>query len=272
MAPPCSFRGRGSRSMRLATWNVNGLRSRLDFVLDWLAARRPDVVGLQEIKLDDDQFPYLAFEAAGYHATVHGQKAWNGVAILSRQPARVTTVGLPGQAALGARFLTASIGEIGFTTLYVPNGKTVGHEDFPRKLAWLDALAAHLATDHDPARPLVVCGDFNVCPTALDTWDEAGMRGEIFHTDAERARIAALADWGLVDAFRETHPSERAFSWWDYRGGAFHRGQGLRIDLLFVTRALRIGVRSATIDREYRKKKGDLIPSDHAPMLVDLDL
>ena len=256
--------------VRLATWNVNGLRSRLGFVLHWLAARRPDVVGLQELKLEQDQFPRLAFEAAGYRAVVQGQKAWNGVAILSREPAEVEQVGLPGQEAAGARLLTASIAGLSFTTLYVPNGKDVDHEDFPRKLAWLDALAEHLAARRDPVRPLVVCGDFNVCPTALDTWDEAGMRGEIFHTTEERARIAGLLEGGLHDVFRETHPGERVFSWWDYRGGAFHRGQGLRIDLLLATSPALARVRSATIDREYRKKQGDLIPSDHAPMLVDL--
>jgi len=256
--------------MRLATWNVNGLRSRLDFVLDWLAARRPDVLGLQELKVEDDQFPYLAFEAAGYRAIVHGQKAWNGVAILSREPARVVTTGLPGQQALGARLLTASIGDLAFTTLYVPNGKDIGHEDFPRKLDWLAALAEHVRTRHDPGRPLVVCGDFNVCPTELDTWDEAGMRGEIFHTAEERARFGRLLDWGLSDVFRAVHPTERAFTWWDYRGGAFHREQGLRIDFVLATAPVLAVVRSVTIDREYRKKKSEKIPSDHAPVLVDL--
>jgi exodeoxyribonuclease-3 len=256
--------------MRLATWNVNGLRSRLLLVLDWLSARGPDIVGFQEIKLGDEQFPHLAFESVGYRAVVHGQKAWNGVAILSREPARVEQVGLPGEEEAGARLLTASVGPIAFTNVYVPNGKSVHHADYPRKLAWLASLHAHVAERHDPSRPHVVCGDFNVCPTALDTWDEAGMRGEIFHTDAERAAIARLADLGLGDAFREVHPGERLFSWWDYRGGAFHRGQGLRIDLLFVTRSLH--VRSATIDREYRKKRGGLVPSDHAPVLVEVDI
>jgi len=256
--------------VRLATWNVNGLRSRLDFVLHWIAARQPDVVGLQELKLEQDQFPRLAFEAAGYRAVIHGQKAWNGVAILSKHPAEIEQVGLPGQEAAGARLLTAVIAGLRFTTLYVPNGKDVEHDDFPRKLAWLDALASHLTARTDPAQPLVVCGDFNVCPTALDTWDEEGMRGEIFHTVQERARIAGLLEGGLRDLFREAHPGERAFSWWDYRGGAFHRGQGLRIDLVLATPAVLARARSVTIDREYRKRRGDLIPSDHAPVLVDL--
>ena len=257
--------------VRIATWNVNGLRSRLDFVLHWLAARQPDVVGLQELKLEHDQFPRLAFEAAGYHAVVHGQKAWNGVAILSRVPAEVEQVGLPGQEAAGARLLTAEVSGLSFTTLYVPNGKDVDHPDFPRKLAWLDALADHLAAGCDPAHPGVVCGDFNVCPTPLDTWSEERLAGSIFHTAEERSRIARLGRNGWLDLFRETHPGERAYSWWDYRGGAFHRGQGLRIDLLLATEPVRTRVRAATVDREYRKKKDQRIPSDHAPVVVDLE-
>jgi exodeoxyribonuclease III len=254
----------------LATWNVNGLRARLELVLHWLAARKPDVVGLQELKLDGDQFPRLAFEAAGYRAAVHGQKAWNGVAILSREPAEVEQVGLPEHEAAGARLLTGAIAGLSFTTLYVPNGKGVAHEDFPRKLAWLDALVSHVAGKRDPTRPQIVCGDFNVCPSGLDSWDEERLRGEIFHTPQERERIAALLDGGLRDVFREVHPEERKFSWWDYRGGAFHRGQGLRIDLILATPEILSRVRSATIDREYRKKQAGLVPSDHAPVLVEL--
>jgi exodeoxyribonuclease III len=254
----------------LATWNVNGLRARLDFVLHWLAARKPDVVGLQELKLDGEQFPRLAFEAAGYRAIIHGQKAWNGVGILSREPAEVEQVGLPEQEPAGARLLSANVQGLSFTTVYVPNGKGVGHEDFQRKLAWLDALVAHLPAKRDPTRPQIVCGDFNVCPSGLDSWNEELLRGQIFHTPEERSRVAALLEGGLRDLFREVHPDERAFSWWDYRAGAFHRGQGLRIDLLLATPEILSRVRSATIDREYRKKQAGLVPSDHAPVLIEL--
>jgi len=257
--------------MLLATWNVNGMRARLEFVLRWLEERRPDVVGLQELKVVDDRFPRAEIEAAGYHVATHGQKAWNGVAILSRTPLEVTRVGLPGQDEFGARMLTAEVGGISFTTLYCPNGKGVEHADFPRKLAWLDALASHFASEHDPARPVALCGDFNVCPAALDTHDEAKLRGTIFHTDDERARFRRLLDWGFHDAFRERHPDLKAFSWWDYRGGSFHRDRGLRIDFMLATPPLMARVGAATIDREFRKKLDGMTPSDHTPVMVELD-
>ena len=252
--------------MRIATWNVNGLRARLDFLLAWLAERAPDVVGLQELKLADGHFPYAELEKVGYHAGVHGQKGWNGVAVLAREPIEVAQCGLPGQEAMGARLLTARSAGLAFTTVYVPNGKHVGHEDFPRKLDWLDALATHL----EAAGSAVLCGDFNVCPAPLDSWNEAALHGQIFHTDDERARVRHLLDAGWVDLFRDRHPGVQAFSWWDYRGGAFHRRQGLRIDLLLATVPVRARVRAVEIDREWRKKKDGLTPSDHAPVWADL--
>ncbi len=257
--------------MRIATWNVNGLRARLDFVRAWLREREPDVVGIQELKTTDEQFPLAELEAEGYHALVHGQKSWNGVAVLSREPAERTQQGLPGQEDFGARLLTARLGELSFTTVYVPNGKSVDHDDYPRKLAWLDALAEHFASKHAPADPVVLCGDFNVTPTALDTWNEAKLAGRVHHTDAERERIRRLEAWGLRDAFRERHPEVQAFSWWDYRGGAFHRGQGLRIDLLLATPPVLERLRRVEIDRDWRKKHEGLTPSDHTPVWADLD-
>jgi exodeoxyribonuclease-3 len=257
--------------MRIVTWNVNGLRARLDFVLHWLRDRQPDVVGLQELKLADDQFPHAALESAGYRAVTHGQKAWNGVAIVSRMPVEVTQEGLSGQEERGARLLTARVGGLSFTTVYVPNGKSVEHEDFERKLAWLDSLLEHLRAEHSPTEPVVVCGDLNLCPAALDSWDERRFAGSIFHTDGERERFRRLLEWGLCDVFREQHPQTQAFSWWDYRGGAFHREQGLRIDFLLATASVTARVRSAEIDRDYRKKKNGLTPSDHAPVVADLE-
>lgn len=259
--------------MRIATWNVNGLRARLEFLRIWLRERRPDVVGLQELKLSDEQFPHAEIEKEGYRASSHGQKSWNGVAILSRDglETRVTQTGLPGQEELGARLLTAEVGGISFTTVYVPNGKAVSHADFPRKLAWLDALSRHFREHHDASRPLVLCGDFNVVPAAIDSWNEAGLAGQVFHTEEERKRFGAFLDWGFVDAFREQGPEEQAFSWWDYRGGAFHRGHGLRIDVLLATRAVMKRVRHVETDREFRKKQDGHTASDHAPVWADLD-
>jgi exodeoxyribonuclease-3 len=257
-------------AVRIATWNVNGLRARLALVLHWLHARQPDVVGLQELKLTDDQFPHPAFEDAGYRAVAHGQKGWNGVAILSREPFEVTQRGLPGQEDAGARLITAAVAGLSFTTIYCPNGKNVDHEDFPRKLVWLDTLRKHLHVHGGADAPVIVCGDFNLCPGPLDTWNEEAFRGAIFHTDAERSRFASLLACGLHDVFRERFPDTRAFSWWDYRAGAFHRGMGLRLDLLLATAPVAARVRAIEIDRAYRKKTDGLAVSDHAPVIADL--
>jgi len=257
--------------MRIATWNVNGLRARQEFLLAWLRARDPDLVALQELKLPGPQFPHDLFAQAGYHALVHGQKSWNGVAVLAKEPLAPVQVGLPGQEEGGARLVTANVEGLVFASLYCPNGKHTGHDDFARKLAWYDALADHLAAQQRADAPLVLGGDFNVCPSALDSWDEDGLAGQIFHTDAERARFRRLLDWGLRDLFREKNPELQAFSWWDYRDGAFHRGHGLRIDFLLGTLPVLARVKSVTIDREWRKKQQGLTASDHAPVIAELD-
>ena len=256
--------------MRIATWNVNGLRARLEFLVLWLRERRPDLVGLQELKLTEDQFPHALLEAEGYRAVVHGQKAWNGVAILSRRPVTVTQKGLPGHEEFGARLITADMEGLSFTTIYCPNGKDVGHPDYPRKLAWFEALATHLRELHRPDRPAVLCGDFNICPAPIDSWNEDLLRGSIFHTPEERARFAAIVEGGLLDLFRRLHPEARSFSWWDYRAGAFPRNQGLRLDLLLATRDIAARLQAVEIDRDYRKKKDDRTPSDHAPVFADV--
>ena len=174
--------------MRVATWNINGLRSRQALLVHWLAARKPDVVALQELKLTDAQFPRAELEAQGYHAVVHGEKGWNGVAILARKPLESVQIGLPGTD-FGARFASARVEGLTVASVYCPNGKSVGHADFPRKLAWYDALAAHWAASHPPDEPALLCGDFNVCPGALDSWNEAGLRGRDL---PQRGRARAL--------------------------------------------------------------------------------
>ncbi len=258
--------------MRIATWNVNGLRSRIEFILHWLAARQPDVVGLQELKLTDEQFPYDEFEAAGYRAAVYGQKAWNGVAILSREPGEVTQRGLPSEDDFGSRLVTARFGDLSFTTVYCPNGKNLDHEDFPKKLDWYDSLAAHWASTQGEGAPAVLCGDFNICPTDLDSHHSPTRTAErIFHTAAERQRFGRLLDTGLSDLYRNRYPEERMYSWWDYRGGSFHRNLGLRIDFILGTGTVADRLRDVVIDRDYRKKKDGLTASDHAPVYADLD-
>jgi exodeoxyribonuclease-3 len=256
----------------VATWNINGLRARLDFLLHWLNARKPDVVGLQELKLTDEQFPQLELQAAGYRAVTHGQKSWNGVAVLTRQPATIVQRGLPGRDEDGSRLVTVTIGELSYTSLYVPNGKFVSHEDFPKKLVWLDALVKHLQHAVVPGTLHVVGGDFNVVPEPIDSWNEELLAGHIFHTQEERKLVRALLDAGLCDLFRAKNPELQTFSWWDYRAGAFHKRQGLRIDLLLGTPEVLARTRSVEIDREYRKKKDGLIASDHAPVIADIDL
>jgi len=263
--------------VRIATYNVNSLGARLELVLQWLRARQPDVVCVQELKLEDAAFPHAALEGDGYAAFTHGQQAWNGVAILVRKaafdtPVEVVQRGLPGQEDFGARLVSVRVGEWLATSVYVPNGKTIAHADFPRKLAFLDSLAEHLAQTHAAhPGPAVVGGDFNLCPRDLDSWDPAGHAGHIFHTDDERSRFGAILERGMVhDLFRRVSPTEQAFSWWDYRGGCFHKKMGLRIDFLLGNEAVAARTTSVVVDREWRKKKGDLVPSDHAPVVAEI--
>jgi len=257
--------------LRVATWNINGLRARIDFVLHWLRQRQPDVVGLQELKLTDEQFPHDVFEAEGYHAVSYGQKSWNGVAILSRQPAIVTQRGLPGEDAYGSRLITADVGGISFTTIYLPNGKSIEHADYSLKLRWVESLRKHFDAAHNADQAAILCGDFNIVPEPIDSWSEDRHTGLILHTDDERQRYRAVLDWGFHDLFRQQYPDEQQFSWWDYRGGAFHRKQGLRIDFLLGTKSIVERLKSVEIDREFRKKLEGLTASDHAPVIADIE-
>ena len=261
--------------MKIATWNVNGLRARLDYLLMWLSDRQPDVVGLQELKVTDELFPHDAFESLGYKAVTHGQKSWNGVAVLSRLPIEWVESGLPGESDFGSRLIRARVGSgedvLDFTTLYCPNGKNTDHDDFPRKLAWFDSLRAWAADVVSANENAVLCGDFNIVPSALDSWNDDEFAGSIFHTEVERDRMKALADLGLSDLYRELLPDEQAFSWWDYRGGAFHRKHGLRIDFILGTNRVVERLKSVEIDRDYRKKKEGLTASDHAPVIAVID-
>ncbi|MCY4429600.1 MAG: exodeoxyribonuclease III [Rhodospirillales bacterium] len=256
--------------MRIATWNVNGVRARMEFIAHWLERRAPDVVGLQELKVSDADFPHEEFATLGYQAVAHGEKAWNGVAVLSREPAEADVRGLPDREDNGARLLRVRVAGLDFATVYCPNGKTLEHPDYRMKLAWFDALRDYLS-GIDPESAFVIGGDYNIVPTALDCWQGEAADGSIFCTGEERARYRSLIDLGLTDLFRHLHPDEQKFSWWDYRGGSFYRGMGLRIDMLLGTAAVASRVRRVEIDREYRKKKDGLTASDHAPVFADLD-
>lgn len=260
--------------MRLCTWNVNSLPARLDFVLDFLQTHQPDVVCLQELKVENEAFPHLAFAQLGYVALTHGQPQWNGVAVLVRraldsQP-RIVQRGLPGAESYGARLLTVAVAGISVSSVYVPNGKSLSHPDFKLKLAFLEKLRDYAAS-LPLNEPVLLGGDFNLVPAALDSWNEPAFTDRIFHTVEERARWRALIDLGLVDVFRALHPEEQSFSWWDYRAGAFHKKHGLRIDFLLASQPLASRARTAQIDRDFRKKRDGRIPSDHAPVLIDID-
>lgn len=267
-------------AMRLATWNVNSLNARLERVEDWIAYAQPDVLCLQETKMADLAFPAMAFSALGYESAHHGTGRWNGVAIVSRVGIDDVVPGfcdevddpvaVPGEGGHGeSRILSASCGGVRVASVYVPNGRAVGSEHYAAKLAWLRALRVHLAATCDPAGDVVVCGDFNIAPDDRDVWNPELAHGGTHVSKPERNELRALLDWGLVDAFRTQHREGGLFSWWDYRAGDFHKHHGMRIDLVLVSRSLTDLVTFALIDRNARKGKA---PSDHAPVVVDVDL
>ncbi len=257
--------------MRIATFNVNSIHARLSFVLGWLEARKPDAVCLQELKQTTEGFPYEAFRDAGYHALVHGQKSWNGVAVLSRAPAELVEAGLPGAESAGSRLITVRIGEWTIGSVYVPNGKSLVHADFERKLEFLAALRAGIAPMVESGTPYVLGGDFNVVHTDLDSFAPDALRDAMFHTSPERAAIDALLETGLTDLQRNLEPEARSFSWWDYRGGSFHKNEGLRIDLLLGSASAKARATKVWVDREWRKKRDEQTPSDHAPVIADFE-
>ena len=258
--------------MRIATWNVNSLNVRMPRVEEWLAYALPDVLCLQETKMADAAFPAMAFSALGYEAAHHGNGRWNGVAILSRVGLEDVVAGFSGEQEseiVESRLVSATCGGVRFSSVYVPNGRSVDSEHYVAKLAWLDALADHVTATLDPAGRGVVCGDFNIAPDDRDVWDPKAAHGATHVSEPERAALRRLLEWGMVDTFRLLYDQDRLFSWWDYRAGDFHKHRGMRIDLVLATKGMADGVRWAVVDRNARKGKQ---PSDHAPVIVDVDL
>ncbi len=256
--------------MRIATWNVNSLKIRLPRVEEWLGYAAPDVLCLQETKLADATFPALAFEALGYQSAHHGRGQWNGVAILSRVGIEDVVDGFctgvePDQ---DTRLVSASCGGVRVSSIYAPNGRSLGSDHYEYKLSWFERLRRHLDATCDAGDPVAVCGDFNIAPEDRDVWDPAAFVGSTHVSEPERAALAALQEWGLVDAFRARHQEDRLYTYWDYRAGDFHMHRGMRIDLVLVTRTLGERVRFALVDRNARKGK---LPSDHAPLLVEIE-
>ncbi len=251
----------------LATWNVNSVRMRADAVAAWLGEHQPGLLALQELKLIEADFPAAAFTAHGYGAAVLGQKTYNGVALLSREPIEDVSKGLPEMKDdPQARFIKARRGDVTVINVYVPNGSEVGSEKYAYKLTWLDALARHLETRHRPDEPLAIVGDFNVAPEARDIYDPVAFKDQVLFSEPERAAIGRLLDWGLVDLFRRFHDEERLYSWWDYRGMAFRRKMGARIDLILTTRSLAERARRCEIDVGPRRSEK---PSDHTPVWAE---
>lgn len=257
--------------MRIATWNVNSVRSRLPRFLPWLDERKPDVVCLQETKLPDGAFAELLDEelsSRGYQVAHHGEGRWNGVALLSRVGLDEVARGLPDEPGFPgpeARAVSATCDGLRITSVYVPNGRTPDDPHYEYKLAWLAALRDSVASQPLPS---VVCGDMNVAPTDADVWDPAQFVGSTHVTPAERSALGELTGLGLRDVVRERWPRERVFSYWDYRAGRFHQDLGMRIDLVLAAGSAADRVEAAWVDRAARKGTG---PSDHAPVIVDLD-
>ncbi|MDQ4038037.1 MAG: exodeoxyribonuclease III [Actinomycetota bacterium] len=250
--------------MRIATWNVNSVGARLPRLLSWLEDTAPDVVALQETKCAAAAFPYLPVQALGYEALAAGDGRWNGVAILSKVGLSDPVTDLSGHPE--ARLAAAQCGPLHVTSVYVPNGRSPGDPQYPYKLDWLASLRTRLDA-FDPAQPLVIMGDFNVAPTDDDVWDIRAFAGSTHVTAAERGAVQALLDWGLIDLPARPGKGEHPFTYWDYRAGMFHKDLGMRIDLVLATTS--VPIIDAYVDREARKGKG---PSDHAPVVVDIDL
>lgn len=256
--------------MRLATWNVNSLSVRLPQLLDWLAATSPDVVVLQETKLTDDKFPADALQAAGYRSVWFGQKTYNGVALLAREGLAIDAVvrNIPGFDDAQARVIAATVAGMHIVGAYFPNGQAPDSDKFAYKQAWLQALTGWLAQELAAHPALALMGDFNIAPEDRDVHDPVAWAGQIHCTDVERAAFRALLDLGLRDAFRLFEQPERLWSWWDYRNLAFRKNQGLRIDHILLSPALAAHATACMIDKQPRRNER---PSDHAPVMVDID-
>jgi exodeoxyribonuclease III len=255
--------------VKIATWNVNSLRVRLAHLLDWLAVHAPDAMCLQETKCDDEKFPRDELLAAGYCSVHHGQRGYNGVAILSRRAGALACRGIPDFADPQSRVIALDLDGVRLVSVYVPNGQSVGSEKFAYKLRWLEALRGWLAAELVTHPRLAVLGDFNVAPEPRDVHDPQAWEGQVLFSAAERAALEAIVGLGLTDAFRLFAQPDGSYSWWDYRMAAFRRNLGLRIDHVLLSRELAQRCVGCTIDATPRRLER---PSDHAPVLCELAL
>ncbi|MDO9063573.1 MAG: exodeoxyribonuclease III [Sulfuricella sp.] len=253
--------------MRLVTWNVNSLKVRLSQVLDWLAAHQPDVLCLQETKLEDANFPTAEISAAGYQVLFSGQKTYNGVAILSKTPASEVVAAIPGFMDEQKRVLAATIAGVRVINLYIPNGQSVDSDKFQYKLGWLEAMTAWLAEELARHPRLALLGDFNIAPEERDVYDPKAWEGQVLFSPPEREAFRQLIGLGLTDSFRLFDQPEKSYTWWDYRMNAFRRNMGLRIDHILLSAELAKTCKSCVIDKEARKQER---PSDHAPVMAEI--
>ncbi|GGE45290.1 exodeoxyribonuclease III [Agaricicola taiwanensis] len=260
--------------MRIATWNVNSIRQRLDYTVGWLRANQPDVVCLQELKCTDDAFPRLEIEGAGYNVAVHGQKGFNGVAILSRHPLEDVMTGLPGDDAdEQSRYLEATIstdgGSVRIASIYLPNGNPIASPKFDYKLAWMDRLTARARMLLELEVPVVLAGDYNIIPMPIDArFPENWLADALFQPES-RGRFRALAALGYTDALRACSDDEKIYSFWDYQAGAFQKNNGIRIDHLMLSPQAADRLKATWIDRDERARDK---PSDHVPVVVELEI
>lgn len=255
--------------MKVATWNVNSLKIRLPRVLDWLAEHQPDVLALQETKLPDELFPLADIRAAGYHAVFSGQRTYNGVALLAKEPPRDPLTDVPGLDDPQRRILAATVGGVRVVDLYVVNGQSVGSEKYEYKLYWLDKVTTFVARELERFEHLVVLGDFNVAPEDRDVHDPEEWRERILCSTPEREALRKLIATGLVDVFRSFDQPEKCFTWWDYRAAAFRRNRGLRIDLVLSSEALARCCTGCVIDVAPRRLER---PSDHTPVIAEFSV
>ena len=256
--------------MRIVTWNVNSIRRRETVVLEWLHANAPDILLLQETKVDDAAFPRAGFEAAGWHLAVHGQPGGrNGVAIIARSPIEAVRSGLPGEAKdEQARYIEGRVADVRVASIYVPNGTRVNSDNFAYKLRYYDRLRAYMEVALEADEPLVLGGDYNVAPEPIDVYDPQACEGDICYHPAERHALRGLVHSGLYDAFRAVAPTRRQFTWWDLRGGAWERDEGMRIDFLLLSAPALDRLKAADADPGTRAGKG---VSDHIPVWCELD-
>ncbi len=256
--------------MKIASWNVNSVRARLDHVEEYLRLTSPDVLCLQETKVVDDDFPLETFSRLGYETARIGQKTYNGVALLSKHPITDVHIGhAPAQEGDEARLISGRIQGVRVFSAYIPNGKNLDSPSYAEKLEWLGRLRETLSALTSPEEPVALCGDFNIAKDERDVFDLEVMKGKIHFSPPEHETLRQIEAWGLADSLRVLHQDPKLFSWWDYRGGAFRRNRGLRIDYIFVSPPIEETLQRAEVDKTPRTWEK---PSDHAPCVVEFSV